>query len=40
MSRANSVLINIVGSSDLDMDEVNGVINEVQDRIDPDAQIT
>ena len=40
ISAANSALVNIAGSSDLDMDEVNGVVKEIQDRIDSDAQIT
>lgn len=40
ISAANSALVNIAGSSDLDMDEVNGVVKEIQNRINSDAQIT
>ncbi|PSP38973.1 cell division protein FtsZ [Halobacteriales archaeon SW_8_65_20] len=36
---ANSALVNVVGGSDMSIDEAEGVVEEIYDRIDPDARI-
>jgi cell division protein FtsZ len=36
---ANSALVNVVGGPDMSIDEAEGVVEEIYDRIDPDARI-
>jgi len=38
-SGANSALINVVGGPDMSIEEAEGVVEEIYDRIDPDARI-
>jgi cell division protein FtsZ len=36
---ANSALVNVVGGPDMSIEEAEGVVEEIYDRIDPDARI-
>ena len=36
---ANSALVNVVGGPDMSLEEAEGVVEEIYDRIDPDARI-
>jgi cell division protein FtsZ len=36
---ANSALVNVVGGADMSIEEAEGVVEEIYDRIDPDARI-
>jgi cell division protein FtsZ len=36
---ANSALVNVVGGQDMSIEEAEGVVEEIYDRIDPDARI-
>ena len=36
---ASSALVNVVGGPDMAIDEAEGVVEEIYDRIDPDARI-
>ncbi len=36
---ANSALVNVVGGPDMSIEEAEGVVEEIHDRIDPDARI-
>jgi cell division protein FtsZ len=36
---ANSVLVNVTGGSDMSVDEAEGVVEELHDRVDPEARI-
>ncbi|MFC7074583.1 cell division protein FtsZ [Halovenus rubra] len=36
---ANSALVNVVGGTDMSIEEAEGVVEEIYDRIDPDARI-
>jgi cell division protein FtsZ len=38
-SGASSALVNVVGGSDMSIEEAEGVVEEIYDRIDPDARI-
>ncbi|MFB6092055.1 MAG: cell division protein FtsZ [Haloquadratum sp.] len=39
ISGANSALVNVTGGSDMSIEEAEGVVEEIYDRIDPDARI-
>jgi cell division protein FtsZ len=39
ISGANSALVNVTGGSDMAIEEAEGVVEEIYDRIDPDARI-
>ena len=39
ISSANSALVNVTGGSDMSIEEAEGVVEEIYDRIDPDARI-
>ncbi len=39
ISGANSALVNVTGGSDMSIGEAEGVVEEIYDRIDPDARI-
>ncbi len=39
ISDANSALVNVTGGSDMAIEEAEGVVEEIYDRIDPDARI-
>ncbi len=39
ISRANSALVNVTGGTDMSIEEAEGVVEEIYDRIDPDARI-
>ena len=39
ISGANSALVNVTGGEDLSIEEAEGVVEEIYDRIDPDARI-
>ncbi|PSQ16178.1 cell division protein FtsZ [Halobacteriales archaeon QS_8_69_26] len=39
ISGANSALVNVSGGSDMSIEEAEGVVEEIYDRIDPDARI-
>ncbi|MFB6302261.1 MAG: cell division protein FtsZ [Haloferacaceae archaeon] len=39
VSGANSALVNVTGGSDMAIEEAEGVVEEIYDRIDPDARI-
>jgi cell division protein FtsZ len=36
---ANAALVNVVGGPDMSIEEAEGVVEEIYDRIDPDARI-
>ena len=39
ISEANSALVNVTGGPDMSIEEAEGVVEEIYDRIDPDARI-
>ena len=39
ISGANSALVNVTGGNDMSIEEAEGVVEEIYDRIDPDARI-
>src|SRR6056297_2157216 len=39
ISGANSALVNVTGGTDMSIEEAEGVVEEIYDRIDPDARI-
>jgi len=39
ISSANSALVNVTGGTDMSIEEAEGVVEEIYDRIDPDARI-
>jgi len=39
ISGANSALVNVTGGNDMAIEEAEGVVEEIYDRIDPDARI-
>lgn len=39
ISSANSALVNVTGGNDMSIEEAEGVVEEIYDRIDPDARI-
>ncbi len=39
ISGANSALVNVTGGADMSIEEAEGVVEEIYDRIDPDARI-
>jgi cell division protein FtsZ len=39
ISSANSALVNVTGGEDMSIEEAEGVVEEIYDRIDPDARI-
>lgn len=39
IGNANSALVNVTGGSDMSIEEAEGVVEEIYDRIDPDARI-
>ncbi len=39
ISSANSALVNVTGGADMSIEEAEGVVEEIYDRIDPDARI-
>jgi cell division protein FtsZ len=39
ISAANSALVNVTGGNDMSIEEAEGVVEEIYDRIDPDARI-
>jgi len=39
ISHANSALVNVTGGPDMSIEEAEGVVEEIYDRIDPDARI-
>ena len=39
ISHANSALVNVTGGADMSIEEAEGVVEEIYDRIDPDARI-
>ncbi|XVH30695.1 cell division protein FtsZ [Haloferacaceae archaeon DSL9] len=39
ISKANSALVNVTGGNDMSIEEAEGVVEEIYDRIDPDARI-
>jgi cell division protein FtsZ len=39
ISQANSALVNVTGGQDMAIEEAEGVVEEIYDRIDPDARI-
>jgi cell division protein FtsZ len=39
ISGANSALVNVTGGPDMSIEEAEGVVEEIYDRIDPDARI-
>jgi cell division protein FtsZ len=39
ITNANSALVNVTGGSDMAIEEAEGVVEEIYDRIDPDARI-
>ncbi|MFB6148854.1 MAG: cell division protein FtsZ [Halobacteriales archaeon] len=39
ISNANSALVNVTGGTDMAIEEAEGVVEEIYDRIDPDARI-
>ena len=39
ISGANSALVNVTGGTDMSIEEAEGVVEEIYERIDPDARI-
>jgi cell division protein FtsZ len=39
ISNANAALVNVTGGTDMAIEEAEGVVEEIYDRIDPDARI-
>jgi cell division protein FtsZ len=39
ISGANSALVNVTGGSDMSIEEAEGVVEEIYERIDPEARI-